>query len=150
LHSLMPANPTKEKPKSLFPTVAKEWKLPGLTHTSLDDAYDDMELFGCTLDSPFDMLKKELPPHITASQFHQFKDRNIQTFGCLIQPQRLATCEGDRMSFGTYVDIKGHSIGAVHYPPALKAQPVAGPGVYALDAKVAGKYEHVSLEVTHL
>src|SRR5690606_3759005 len=107
LHSLMPANPTKEKPKSLFPTVAKEWKLPGLKHTSLDDAYDDIELFGFTLDSPFDMLKKELPPHITSSQFHQFKDRNIQTFGFLIHTKRLATSKGERMSFGTFVDIKG-------------------------------------------
>ncbi|MEN9523909.1 MAG: hypothetical protein RL065_2286, partial [Bacteroidota bacterium] len=61
-------NPQKKSPhKELFDIKPKQFQLPTLHHTWLDDAFDEIELLGFSLCSPFLMLKDELPSQTKSS-----------------------------------------------------------------------------------
>ena len=51
------------------------------------------------------------------------------------------------MYFGTFIDVNGDTLDTVHFPPAAKAFPFYGKGVYRIIGKLSVSYGYFSLEV---
>ncbi len=139
-------NPTRE----LFDIKPKEYKLPELTHSWLDDAFDEIELLGFSLCSPFSLLKEKPDINLTASQLKDHVGKVVEIIGYMITTKVTHTSRGDRMCFGTFLDSEGLWIDTVHFPPSLKAYPFRGPGCYVLKGKVVTEFDFLSMEITEM
>lgn len=150
IHAILQPIPVKKQNQPLFETKTKTWKLPTLINTDLDEAFDQIELFGFSLCSPFELLKDELPSNITAQMLPGFVNKTVTIAGYLITVKPTRTSKGDRMYFGTFIDTEGYWIDTVHFPPSAKAFPFTGPGCYLLTGKVVEEYDFVSIEVSQM
>jgi DNA polymerase-3 subunit alpha len=148
IHSLI--NPLKkpEMVKELFEIKPKTWKLPELTGSWLDDALDDQELFGFTLCSPFDLLRDPLDVAMRSRELKKHVGKTTTIAGYLVTVKNTGTSKGERMCFGTFLDLDGDWIDTVHFPPALKQFPFTGPGCYLLTGTVTEEYDFTTLEVS--
>ncbi len=133
--------------KTLFDTQPKEFKLPELWKHELEDTFDEIELMGFSLQSPFKLLAVEIPSRLTASHLPQLTGRNIEIVGYLIHRKTTITNKGQRMYFGTWLDLKGQWLDTVHFPDVGRKNPFTGPGCYSLKGKVVEEYGFFSVEV---
>jgi DNA polymerase-3 subunit alpha len=150
IHSLINPLKKKEAVKELFEIKPRKWQLPELTDSWMDDAFDDQELFGFTLCSPFDLLRDTLLIDMKASDLKKHINKQVCIAGYLVTTKPTSTSRGERMSFGTFLDTEGHWIDTVHFPPSLKTSPFTGPGCYILSGKVTEEYDFCTLEISSM
>ncbi|MFA9391410.1 MAG: DNA polymerase III subunit alpha [Prolixibacteraceae bacterium] len=146
-HLLMGSAKKTKPEKTLFETEAKEYKLPVLWEHKLENAFDEMELLGFTLSSPFDLLKHKLPCRNTSLEVIHQVNKHIEIVAMLITRKPTRTRKGEIMSFGTWLDLNGQWIDTVHFPPSLNQFPFRGPGCYHLKGNVMEEYGFITLEV---
>lgn len=143
----MLVRPAKIREQELFEIKNKTWKLPELSTTFIDDAFDEIELFGFSLCSPFLLLKEELPSKLLAQHLKAMVGKTVIIAGYLISVKTTFTSKKEKMYFGTFIDLKGQWIDTLHFPPSAKAFPFTGPGTYVIKGKVVEEYDFVSIEV---
>lgn len=145
----MMINPAKKTNTSqeLFDVRPQEYKLPKLEDFWLDDAFDEIELLGFSLCSPFKLLKEDLKSTLLAEDLKKSIGKTVEIVGYLVNVKTVPTSRGEKMSFGTFLDGAGFWIDTVHFPPALKAHPFVGPGCYRLTGKVVDEFDYVYLEI---
>ena len=68
----------------LFEVKPKTWQLPELASNKLDDAFDEIELLGFPLCSPFEMLKDELSVMLTAKELKNHIGKTVSIVGYLV------------------------------------------------------------------
>lgn len=129
----------------LFEVPVKEWKLPKLTHYDIDDAFDELEILGFPLGSPFLILKDGVPETIFARDL--VHDQVVTISAYFVHNKRTWTEKGEDMFFGTFLDFAGKWVDTVHFPPVAKAYPFNGPGCYTITGKVVEEYGYISIEV---
>jgi DNA polymerase-3 subunit alpha len=147
-HSLI--SPVKKKTsatKELFDVKPKKYKLPELTDSWLDDAFDEIELFGFSLCSPFSLLKEKPSSQLTAKELKLHINKTVEIIGYLVNVKTTYTSKGERMHFGTFIDTEGMWIDTVHFPPSARAFPFQGPGCYRLIGKVTEEFDFTSIEI---
>lgn len=139
----------KTKPiASLFQQETKEFTLPTLWNHPLEQAYDEMELFGFTVTEPPFVLVKELPKgDLTASFFPVYVNQTVSLVGYLVHIKSTQTKDGRHMYFGTFIDLHGEWIDTVIFPPIAERHPFSGPGCYLLHGKVVEEFGFCSLEI---
>jgi len=146
-------NPIK-KPKiteELFDVKPTEYTLPALHDSWLDDAFDEIELFGFSLCSPFQLLKNEMPIHTLAKDLTAHINKTVEIVGYFINNKTVFTAaKKERMYFGTFLDLDGYWIDTVHFPPSAKAWPFQGPGCYLLKGRVVVEFDHMALEIQEM
>ena len=141
----------KTKPeKTLFQTEVKEFKLPKLWKHQLEDAFDEIELLGLSIQSPFELVKDELASDLKACHLPQLINRYIRIVGFLIHRKPTKASNGKIMYFGTWIDLDGHWLDTVHFPPVAKEYPFRGPGCYCIEGKVTTEYGFISIEVSKM
>jgi DNA polymerase-3 subunit alpha len=149
-HHKLGGSRVQEGMQPLFKMPRRDFSLPRLASSALEDAYDQIELLGFPLCNPFDLLHEpddhplksaDLPAHV-----HQV----ITVKGYLVTVKDTRTTKGERMQFGTFVDRAGFFIDTVHFPPAAKQYPFRGRGVYNITGKVTEEFGFYSLEVHQL
>jgi DNA polymerase-3 subunit alpha len=141
----------KTKPeKTLFQTEVKEFQLPKLWKHSLEDAFDEMELLGLSVQSPFKLIKDKLPSDLKACHLPRLVNRYIRIVGFLIHRKPNKTSNGKLMYFGTWIDLDGHCLDTVHFHVAARAYPFRGPGCYVIEGKVTDEYGFLSIEVSKM
>jgi len=150
IHALLQPVKTPQQSQQLFETATKTWKLPELIDSPIDEAFDEIELFGFSLCSPFQLLKDTLPSSITAKHLKSFLHKRVSIVGYMLSVKPTRTSKGDRMYFGTFTDTEGYWIDTVHFPPSAKQYPFTGPGCYELHGKVVEEYDFVSIEVDYM
>jgi DNA polymerase-3 subunit alpha len=146
-------NPVK-KPKflkNLFEVAPTKYPLPQLYNSWVDDTYDEKELFGFSLRSPFQLLKKKVSNKLTAQDLYSKIGETVEIIGYHIHTKKVSTMKSkEMMFFGTFIDLKGHCIDTVHFPPSAKAYPFNGPGCYLIKGKVTEEFDYMALEVYEL
>lgn len=147
IHPVMRPIDKKKATKELFEPNVKTWKLPVLTDTKLDEAFDEIELLGFPLCSPFDLLKDEIKVKLTARELQNNIGKSVIIVGYLVTIKYTQTSKGERMYFGTFTDLEGNWIDTVHFPPSAKQYPFSGPGTYIMRGKVVEEYDFISIEV---
>jgi DNA polymerase-3 subunit alpha len=150
IHSLI--NPVKKKEISgeLFDVKPKKYKLPALNQNSMDDAFDQIQLIGFSLQSPFDLLREPVVTTSTARDLKTLINRNVSLTAYLITIKNTYTSKGERMCFGTFIDVEGNWIDTVHFPPSIKQYPFNGSGCYLISGKVVEEYDFITIEVNEM
>ncbi|MEO8762034.1 MAG: DNA polymerase III subunit alpha [Bacteroidia bacterium] len=147
-HSLIsPVKKNVSATKELFDVVPKKYKLPELTTSWVDDAFDEIELFGFSLCSPFHLLKDKIESQLTANDLKLNIGKIVEIAGYLINIKTTITTKGERMHFGTFIDTEGMWIDTVHFPVPAKEHPFKGNGCYILKGKVTQEFDFTSIEV---
>lgn len=145
-------NPLKKNDvkNELFEIKPKVWQLPKLVNSSLDNAFDEVELLGFSLCSPFELLREKPSSELTVRQLLQQVGKTVEIVGYLVTVKNTSTSKGERMYFGTFLDSEGDWIDTVHFPPSAKQFPFNGPGCYLLSGKVTEEYDFTTLEVSYM
>ncbi|MFT4667341.1 MAG: DNA-directed DNA polymerase III PolC [Patescibacteria group bacterium] len=140
----------------------ESFTLPQLEEGRYDQAFDEMELLGFPLCTPFDLVaageerphepevrvKQPSPyPKITAAQLKDFKNKTIEIQGYYVARKPVTTSNGKRMNFCTWLDTEGRFFDTVHFPPSLAKYPFTGPGCYLMYGKVVLDFDFPSVEV---
>jgi DNA polymerase-3 subunit alpha len=134
----------------LFEPTVKDYTLPDITHTRLEDMYDEMALLGFPLSSPFALLET-IPTGITqGSEMKNYINKRVEMIGYLVHIKNTSTLRKERMQFGTFVDQAGAFIDSVHFPPVAKKYPFTGRGIYHLYGRVVEDFGALSLEVDRM
>lgn len=146
-----------------------------LSAEQLDQAFDELELLGFPLCSPFSLVKpasetakpsqatahltEAIPPHhvntwgnpTQAGVLHATTDhRSLTLLAYFVCDKIVRTVKGERMSFGCWLDENGHYFDTVHFPDSLSVFPLQGAGVYRLRGRVAREFGFPSLEVVEM
>jgi DNA polymerase-3 subunit alpha len=143
------AKVTKPEP-TLFQTKTKEFELPVLWEHELENAFDELELLGFPLSSPFMLLEKQIPSLLKAADLPYLINQTVAIVGYLITRKPTRTSNGESMSFGTFLDIDGYWLDTVHFADSFKRYPFRGPGCYLIRGKVVEEYGFISVEVHQL
>ena len=131
----------------LFEPPVKDYTLPDITHTQLEDMYDEIQLLGFPLSSAFHLLKT-IPTNIIAVQGMKNNiNKRVEMLGYLITIKNTSTSGGNKMYFGTFIDQEGEFIDSVHFPPVAKRFPFSGRGIYHMAGTIVEDFSALSLEV---
>lgn len=150
IHSIISPATKKTNTQELFQTALPHWELPAFNHSDIDEAFDEIALFGFSLSSPFNLLKETIPATITAEQISSSIDKTVSIVGYLVNIKNTYTGKGEKMHFGTFIDKQGQWIDTVHFPPSLKQYPFTGNGCYLIKGKVVNEYDFISIDVSEL
>ena len=120
--------------------------LPPLVHDDAEDAFDQWEILGFPLCSPF-LLLEELPETLLNADLVLPKGDII---GYLVTLKSTRTKQGERMYFGYFVDLQGEFFDTVHFPSDLKNYSFRGSGIYWMQGVSMDDFGHRTLRVQQL
>jgi len=127
----------------------KKFDLPDLHYDKRNDMLDELELYGFSLSSPFDLIARQDVDGIAALDIPKYKGKEVQIIGHLVTIKPTRTKKGDSMFFGTFVDKNGDWIDTVHFPPNAKMYPSRGSGCYLIKGKVSEEFKFFTIEVSY-
>lgn len=139
--------PPKDETPSLFRPQSKDFQLPPLHQTEMEDVFDQIELLGFPLGSPFALLRNEADTKVLASDLANYEGRKVRIYGYVVTVKDTRTADGKRMHFGTFLDQSGAVFDTVHFPPVAAEFPFRGRGVYVVEGKVVEEFGFYSIEV---
>jgi DNA polymerase-3 subunit alpha len=132
----------------LFVEKTRDFVLPELEQTKLEDAYDEIELLGFPVSlAEFDMLETRFRGNIFAHDLLQYTGKKIRILGNLVTIKYVHTVKGEWMHFGCFLDGRGEFFDTVNFPDSLKTYPFRGKGVYLILGKVTEEFGFPSIEV---
>ncbi|NRB50916.1 MAG: DNA polymerase III subunit alpha [Saprospiraceae bacterium] len=141
---------TGEKPKdqlALFQTKKKDFVIPPLDVTAVEDAFDELEFLGFMVSySPFELLRTEFRGAVLVKDFLQHERKYVKLVGYLICIKDVPTVKG-MMNFGTWIDAEGRLFDTTHFPVILKRYPFKGSGCYLLYGKIVVEFGYPSIEI---
>ncbi|MBT8287604.1 MAG: DNA polymerase III subunit alpha [Flavobacteriaceae bacterium] len=134
----------------LFKTGRIHYKTPRLPSTVMENAFDEIELLGFPLHTPFDLLVKPLQNQLKAKDLPDHINRIITIEGYLVTTKTTSTSNKKTMFFGTFLDRDGDFIDTVHFPPVAARFPFRGKGIYRITGKVLEEFDCINIEVTRM
>jgi len=144
---------TRAKPvttEDLFDTEPKDFPLPALQRTELEDAFDELELIGFPLCDPFKLLLTTDYGTTTARGLPGLINKHVRIVGYVVTTKDTSTLKGEPMHFGTFYDAQGEVFDTVHFPDVAKKFPFRGRGFYEMKGKVVDDFGVSMIEVSHM
>ena len=143
----------------LFTEEADAFRLPTLEDGPFDQSFDELELLGFLLCSPFDLLEegagsteacagKAENIGLLAREMGEHVHKLVTMTGYYVCRKDTRTVKGELMQFGTWLDIEGRFFDTVHFPDQVKKTPFRGRGVYRIRGRLTSDFGFMSLE-TH-
>ena len=128
-----------------------DYQLPSLMSQPLEDAYDEIELFGFPVTMTwFDMLKTRFRGEVFAKNMLQNVGKQYRMLGKLVSLKYVKTSRGELMHFANFLDANGDVFDATVFPNVLKTYPFQGDGMYLMLGKIVEEFGHPSIEVQKL
>ena len=141
----------KAMPLSLYKLPAKDYKLPPLVQSRLEDAFDEIELIGFPVSKTwFDLLQTKFRGDIFAYQMKKNVGKKVRMIGQLVTIKYIKTKNREWMHFGAFHDAEGNFFDTVHFPQSVKRYPFRGSGIYLILGKVMEEFGFSSIEVEKL
>jgi DNA-directed DNA polymerase III PolC len=144
----------KSKPelmKQLFSPPSRDFSLPDLEHSKLDDTYDEIELLSFPVSLTwFDMLETSFRGEMAAKDLIKHVGKKIRMVGHLVTIKYIKTIKKEWMNFGCFIDPEGSFFDTTHFPQSLKYYPFKGAGTYLIMGKVVEEFGYASIEVEKL
>ncbi len=135
----------------LFGPQNVDYQLPAMQSQPLEDAYDEIELFGFPVTMTwFDMLKTRFRGEALAKNMLQHVGNQYRMLGHLVSLKYVKTSKGDLMHFANFLDANGDVFDATVFPNVLKMYPFQGNGTYLMLGKIVEEFGHPSIEVQKL
>ncbi|MEA3316766.1 MAG: DNA polymerase III subunit alpha [Bacteroidota bacterium] len=141
----------KYRTRELFEIPKKEFVLPKLKQSKLENSYDEIELMGFPISlSLFDILQTKFRGEILSSEMNNYVGKTVKMLGRLVTIKYVYTVRKEIMNFGTFIDVDGNFFDTVHFPNSLKKYPFQGNGIYLILGKVVEEFGFSSIEVQKL
>ncbi len=131
----------------LFGMESEDYELPVLEETDYEQAFDEIELLGFPLCSPFSLLQTDFRGDLQVKSLAQSIGRHVRMVGYFIARKNVTTSNRKLMNFGTWIDSEGYFFDTTHFPPSLARSPFRGKGCYLLTGKVVEDFGFPSMEV---
>jgi DNA polymerase-3 subunit alpha len=131
----------------LFTEPPLEFSLPELLDNAVDDLYDEMEILGFTLSSPFALVDDDCDKYILSKDLKDHINKSVTCLVYFIAHKHVTTKNNDYMYFGTFVDKNLDWIDTVHFPDVAKKYPINNSGFYRVTGKVVEDFGVQSIEV---
>ncbi|WP_245576476.1 DNA polymerase III subunit alpha [Flexithrix dorotheae] len=149
-HTLMYRKQDKklqETTACLFSVNAKKYNLPELEEDEIENIYDEIELLGFPLCSPFELLKTNFRGEVEIDELINHVGKSVRIVGYYVCQKSLRTSGGKPMAFGTWLCAKGNFFDTTHFPNSLKKYPFRGTGLYLIKGKIVEDFGFSSIEV---
>ena len=134
----------------LFKVKSKDYQVPELLHSKYEDAFDQIELLGFPLYSPFMLMENRPKNNLLSKYMEKYLGKTITIWGYLVTIKITRTIKRERMNFGTFLDQEGAFIDTTHFPNVSKNYPFRGRGVYAITGVVVEEFGFYSIEVIQM
>lgn len=134
----------------LFGATTVNCELPTLAYHAHEDAFDEIDLLGFSLQSPFHVLQHDQQSYMPAREFDQHVGLPVTTLGYLVTTKNLRSAKGEPMCFGTFLDREGTFVDTVHFPDSLRQYPFQKGGFYVLKGKVVKEHDVITLEINKM
>lgn len=145
-HLMLSKNDRLEHPK-LFPPRHQKFQIPKLHTTNLETAFEQLELLGFSLCSPFELLAEPIKNSNGQQNLKRYLNKHIDIYGYLITVKNTSTHNGKHMHFATMVDQHGEVFDTVLFPPVAAKYHFRGKGIYRFYGKVVEEFGFLSIEV---
>jgi len=145
-HLMLSKNDRLEHPK-LFPPRHQNFQMPQLNTTTLETAFEQLELLGFCLCSPFELLEGAPKNDNGQKDLERYLNKYIDIYGYLVTVKNTSTHHGKRMHFATLVDQHGEVFDTVLFPPVAAKYYFRGKGIYRFYGKVVEEFGFLSIEV---
>ncbi|MEM7549270.1 MAG: DNA polymerase III subunit alpha [Bacteroidota bacterium] len=149
-HFMLNKGKKRNVEQQLFPAPVKSFQLPELHHDLREDAFEEMELLGFPLCSPFLLLEEMPGQRVLVKNMEHHLGQKVTMVGYLIAIKNTRTSNGRSMYFGTFIDEDGLFIDTVHFPPSASKYPFRGKGIYQMEGKIVEEFEFYTLEVDRM
>lgn len=148
-HFLLSKAPEVKQKTDLFQLEPKSWTLPELNHTTVEDAYDEMELLGFPVTvNPFSLIAEQQQiPKLAAAELPKLIGKTVEIAGYRVTVKSTKTSNNKVMQFGTFVDQNGDWLDTVIFPNVFENNKVSAPGCYKIKGKVSEEFGHITVDV---
>lgn len=136
--------------RELFEEEQEVYTLPQFREVPHEQAFDEIELLGFPLSSPFELIKEQPSEEIPAARLTAYEGKYVTMLGYYICRKHVTTVNKKRMNFGTWIDRAGHFFDTVHFPPSLARSPFRGKGMYLIRGRVVLDFGFPSVEVSKM
>ncbi len=133
-----------------FAEATDHYLLPTLEEAPFEQAFDEMELLGFPLCSPFDLLDTSYRGQLLATDMLAYVGHEVNMVGYFVTKKNVTTVNRKLMNFGTFVDSEGQFFDTVHFPPSIAAFPFHGKGCYIMRGTIVEDFGFPSLEVDRM
>jgi error-prone DNA polymerase len=134
----------------LFPQPVVHFQLPQLLHRPFEQAFDEIELLGFPMCSPFELLADKYTGTITVKEMPEHYGKTETMVGNLNTIKNVRTVNRNLMQFAGFWDKNLDLFDTVHFPGVSKKYPFAGPGFYLLQGKITEEFGVYALEVVKM
>lgn len=134
----------------LFRTPSRSYTLPPLFTAAHEEAFDQIELLGFPLCSPFVLLREEPANALLSTDLPQHIGRRVTVCGYLVTVKKTKTSSGKVMFFGTFIDRKGNWLDTVHFPPSAAQYPFRGRGIYEVTGMLTEEFNTLNIDVEEM
>jgi len=140
-HLVLGNQKKKDPMRELFPVRRREFTLPELEQTALENAYDEIELLGFPVTiAAFDLLQTTYRGEIMARDMISRVGRKVRMVGNLVTIKYVRTRHKQWMHFGCFLDAEGEFFDVVNFPDSLKRYPYKGQGIYLIYGEVTEEF----------
>lgn len=148
VHLLTDTNAKPVAGLELFNVEAKNYQLPALVNTSLENAYHELELLGFPLSmTMFDLFETDYRGEIFAGDMSNHIGQVVKMVGQYVCEKTVHTKLGQNMWFGTFLDPEGNFFDTTHVPNTTPSYPFRGAGCYLIMGKIVEDFGFPSIEV---
>lgn len=127
-------------------TTEQQFALPVFSTDPIEDAYDQLEILGFPINSPFSLVENLPENTLSARDLIQSIGRSARMVGYYTNHKSIRTKKGEKMYFGYFIDQNGEFFDTVHFPNTVTGNIFYGIGVYLLEGKVSIEFGFPSLE----
>ena len=133
---------------TLFDADTDDYTLPIMQEGRYEQAFDEFEILGFPLCSPFDLISDQSSHEGSlAKDLANNIGKNTMMLGYYVNRKHVTTSTGKHMNFGTWLDREGRFFDTTHFPPSLARYPFKGRGLYKIRGKIVVDFGFPSLEV---
>jgi DNA polymerase-3 subunit alpha len=141
------ADKSKSAQAKLFKIQHKQFDLPTMNTSTIEDAYDQMELLGFPLCNYFELVDEPLHEHVLAKDLNNYVNKPVLLYGTLVNTRFHKASNGKMLRFCTFTDREGDYFDTVHFTKVVDKYPIHGIGVYACYGKVTESFDFCSLDI---
>ncbi len=147
-HMLIGRKEPVPETRELFRAKTKEYTLPVLEQSAIEDAYDEIELLGFPVTlTMFDLLETKFRGEVMARDLGKHIGKKVRMVGNLSSLKNVYTVKREHMHFGAFLDAEGEFFDTVNFPDSLKKYPFRGYGIYLILGRVVEEFGFPSVEV---
>ena len=121
--------------------------MPVLQEARHEQAFDEIELLGFPLCSPFELLETDFRGDIRAKHMKTYMHKRVRMIGYFVTRKNVTTVNRKLMNFGTWIDSEGRFFDTTHFPPSLARYPFKGRGCYLIEGRIVDDFDFPSMEV---